>query len=171
MNASFFTRFKAFLFDYILIFAYIVLLIVISVFIFPPVQQLFIGSVVFAQFFGFLIITLPVSLYFIICDSKLVGQTWGKKKMGIRVVNNRGEAISVPQMIFRVVLKFLPWELSHYLVYRLMYLGDEPFPLIYTVIGCVIYALMIAYILTAIFTKKKQSLYDIIAKTYVIKDK
>ena len=73
-------------------------------------------------------------------------------------------------MIFRVILKFLPWELSHYLVYRLMYLGDEPVPLIYTVIGCVIYALMIAYILTAIFTKKKQSLYDIISKTYVIKE-
>ena len=93
MNASFLLRLKAFLFDYILIFAYIVLLILISVFIFPPVQQLFIGSVVLAQFYGFLIITLPVSLYFIICDSKLVGQTWGKKKMGIRVVNNRGEAV------------------------------------------------------------------------------
>lgn len=170
MHASFLLRFKAFLFDYILIFSYIVLLILMNVLIFPQIQQLFIGNVVVAQFFGFLFITLPVSLYFIICDSKLVGQTWGKRKVGIRVVNSKGEAVSVPRMIIRVTIKFLPWELSHFLVYRLVYI-EGPVPLLYMGIGGTIYALMAAYILTVIFAKKKQSVYDLISNTYVINEK
>lgn len=57
------------------------------------------------------------------------------------------------------------------LAYRLVFIGDEAVPLSYSLIGEVIYSLIFVYILTAIFTKKKQSLYDIIAKTYVEKIK
>ncbi|MEH7239322.1 RDD family protein [Bacillus sp. JJ1562] len=169
MNASFLLRFKAFMIDYILILVYLVVLFIINVFLFPGLQEFFKGSVVVAQFTGFLMVTLPVSLYFIISDSKIGGQSFGKRKSGIRVIRKNEEAVSLLQMAFRTLVKFLPWELSHFLVYRLMYLGDIEFPFAYTLIGGLIYALMISYILTCIFTKKKQSLYDILAKTYVVK--
>lgn len=170
MNASFLLRLKAFLIDYLFILIYIVLLILVNVFLFPSLQQFFTGSVVTAQLAGFLVITLPVSLYFIISDSVLSGQSFGKRKVGIKVVTQNGEPLSIMHAVFRTMLKFSPWELSHYLVYRLVYLeGDVPFQ--YTLIGGIVYALMFAYILTAIFTKKKQSLYDLIVKTEVIKIK
>ncbi len=155
--------------DYILILAYLAVLFVLSVFLIPGLQEFFKGSLVVAQFTGFLMVTLPVSLYFIISDSKIGRQSFGKRKSGIRVVGKNGEAVSLLQMAFRTLLRFLPWELSHFLVYRLMYIEDGEVPFTYTLIGGLIYALMFAYILTCIFTKKKQSLYDILAKTYVVK--
>lgn len=167
-NATFLLRFKAFIFDYILIFAYLSLLVVLNVFIFPSIQSWFNKSLILAQFIGFLMVTLPVSLYFIIFDSVIGKQSYGKRKAGIKVVTNQGDSPSFIASIVRVALKFLPWELSHFLIYRLVSMGDEKVPLLYTSIGAIIYILMFAYILTAIFTSKKQSIYDLITKTQVI---
>ena len=169
MNATFIMRFKAFMLDYLLIFAYLVVLAIFNILIFPSVQSLFNGSLVLAQFTGFLMVTLPISLYFIISDSVIGRQSFGKRRMGIKVVNERNETLPILHAIFRTILKFLPWELSHYLVYRLVYLGDGEVPLNYYIVGGIIYALMFAYILTALFTKRKRSLYDIVVKTQVIK--
>jgi len=161
-------RLKAFMVDYIFIFMYLVLLFV-NVLLFPSLQNFFNSSLAVAQFAGFLMVTLPVSLYFIASDSALFGQSFGKRKMGIQVVDRKGEPLSIWRSVFRTFLKFLPWELSHYLVYRLVYLGEEPVPLSYSIIGGLIYALMLAYVLTALFTKKKRSLYDLAAATAVVK--
>lgn len=167
MSATFLLRLRAFMIDYILILAYIAILF-LTVLLFPSLKLLFTGSLIKAQFIGFLIITLPVALYFIMLDSRMIGQTFGKRKMRIKVVDQHGETPSLWRLVFRTMLKFLPWELSHFLVYRLVHLGEGDVPLTYSVIGGIIYALMIIYILTALFTKNKQSLYDIIVKTRVI---
>ncbi|MFJ7827262.1 RDD family protein [Psychrobacillus sp. NPDC096623] len=107
-------RFKAFMLDYVLIFAYLVVLVIINVFLFPSVQSFFSESLVVAQLTGFLMVTLPVSLYFIISDSVIVGQSFGKRMMGIKVVNVKDENLPILHSICRTTLKFLPWELSHY---------------------------------------------------------
>ena len=52
-------------------------------------------------------VTLPVSLYFIICDSVIGKQSYGKRKVGIKVVTNQGDSPSVIVSIIRVALKFL----------------------------------------------------------------
>lgn len=168
MNAGFLLRLKAFMIDYLFILAYLIGILLVNMFGLPSLKNLFTGSLVTAQFTGFLLVTLPVSLYFIISDSVIGGQSFGKKKIGIRVVDHKGAALSVPRTTVRTLLKFLPWELSHYLVYRLIYMADGEVPLNYTLTGGLIYALLFAYILTAIFTKKKTSLYDIAVKTQVI---
>ena len=169
MNASFLLRFKAFIIDYILIFIYLVGLFIVSIFLFPSLQRFFTGSLVVAQFTGFLLVTFPVSLYFIISDSNIGEQSFGKRKAGIKVVGTNGEALSMLHLTFRTILKFLPWELSHFLVYRMIYIGEGEISFTYYLLGGLIYALIFTYILTAIFTKKRQSLYDIVAKTYVVK--
>ena len=171
MNATFLMRLKAFMLDYLIIFAYLVVLAILNVFLFPSVQNFFSESLVVAQFTGFLMVTLPVSIYFIISDSVIGRQSFGKRYIGIKVVNEKDETISILHALCRTILKFLPWELSHYLVYRLIYLGDAEVPLNYYIIGGIIYALMFAYILTTLFTKRKKSLYDIVVKTQVIKVK
>ena len=167
MEASFLQRMKAFLIDYLFILCYIAFLLVVSLFLFPPIRQLFLGPQWLAQLGGFLLLTLPVALYFIISDSTIGGQSFGKSKMGIKVVGINGKSVSVIHMIGRTILKLLPWELSHYLVYRLMNIEDVP--LHDYVIGSLIYMLVFGNILAATFTKKKQSLYDIILQTRVIK--
>ncbi|MCK0471051.1 RDD family protein [Halalkalibacter sp. APA_J-10(15)] len=171
LNATFPLRLKAFMIDYLFILIYMATLFIISTFLFPNIQELYTHSLFSAQLTGFFMLTVPVSVYFIIFDSNIVGQSIGKKKLGIKVVNHYGEAISLSQSALRVILKFLPWELSHFLVYRLIYIGDGDIPFLYTIIGILIYALIFAYLLTAIFTNKKQSLYDLIVKTEVIQTK
>ncbi|PYZ96408.1 hypothetical protein CR205_11835 [Alteribacter lacisalsi] len=169
MSASLIIRFKAFMIDYSIIIIYLLLLLVTSVFLYPQIQYVFTGSPATAQLAGFLLVTMPVSVYFIVGDSAMGGQTFGKRAVEIRTVTEAGEPVSVFRAIVRTALKFLPWELSHFLVYRLMYLEDTSVPIVYYILGGTIYALMFAYILTAIFTRKKQTLYDLIVQTKVVK--
>lgn len=169
MNAGFLLRFKAFLIDYILILGYGAVLLIFNVFLFPQVQNLFKESMWLAQFTGFVMVTLPVSIYFIVSDFVFHGQSFGKKKIGIRTIGENGARLSLGRAVFRVALKFLPWELSHFLAYRLAALGEMEVPIVYFFLGGIVYALIILYIATAIFTKKKQAFYDIIAKTQVVK--
>lgn len=169
MNADFPVRLKAFLFDYVLIVAYGLVLAAFSMFLIPSIQQLFTGSPASAQLAGFLMITLPVSLYFILADSRLGGGSFGKRITGIRVRDMDVRPLSVLHSAVRTALKFLPWELSHFLVYRLMWLGDNSVPMGYMVIGGLIYALIGVYIAAPFFTKNKQSVYDLAARTQVIR--
>lgn len=169
MNVSFWLRLKAFFIDYLFILAYLALLFIANVFILPDLQKFFQGSMATAQFTGFLMVTLPVSLYFVISEVLFNGQSVGKKKLNMQVVGAEGEKISLRKSVFRTILKFLPWEMSHFLIYRLMEIGEEPVPGFYMIVGIWIYALMFLYILTAIFTEKKLAFYDRIAKTKVVK--
>ncbi|WP_026691761.1 RDD family protein [Alteribacter aurantiacus] len=167
MNASFLLRFKAFMIDYIVILIYLSGLLVVSLFLYPSIQQLFNGSLFMNQLFGFLLVTLPISVYFIISDSKIGTQSFGKRKSGIRVVDMNGEPLSVSHNALRTVLKFLPWELSHFAVYRFSAGGEVALSL-YLLTG-VIYTLIFIYIVTAIFSKRRQSLYDFVLRTQVVR--
>ncbi|KGP71264.1 RDD family protein [Pontibacillus yanchengensis] len=169
MYATFLSRLKAFFIDYLLILMYLVLLILVSVFIIPDVQKLFQGSLLLAQGFGFLLVTLPVSLYFAIADSVVGGASLGKRKVGIQVVGREGTAVSVLHSLFRTALKFLPWELSHFLVYRMIEVGDGETPVMYFVLGGLIYAWIFANVIAVVFTKRKQSIYDLVVRTRVLK--
>ncbi|SDN34022.1 RDD family protein [Tenuibacillus multivorans] len=169
MNASFFIRLKAFGVDYILIALYLIFLLTIGVFLFPNPQSLISDSFIKSQIFSFLILTLPVSLYFIIFDSSLGKQTVGKRLLGIQVVNQHGAPLSIKRSIIRTSLKFLPWELSHFLVYRFVYVPEQDWTIYVYLVMFLTYGLIFIYLLTAIFTKHKQSLYDLLTKTEVIK--
>ncbi|MBD2848036.1 RDD family protein [Paenibacillus sp. IB182496] len=167
-NASFISRCKAFLLDYVIILGYLALLAVVNLFVFPELQQLFIGSPLRAQLAGFVMVTLPVSLYFIFGDAR-GGGTFGKRRIGIRVADRSGYGPGIARMVFRTAVKFLPWELAHFLAYRLSRTGEEDaIPTYLYLVGGTVYALMLVYILTAIFTPKKQALYDLIASTRVV---
>ncbi|WP_227396243.1 RDD family protein [Jeotgalibacillus aurantiacus] len=169
MPVNILTRGKAFLLDYLLILFYLVLIFCLYL-VFPmQIEALFSGGPWRNQLAGFLIVTLPVSLYFAVSDSRLVGQTFGKRKTNIQAVDHHGQPLTFLHSFIRVLLKFLPWELSHFLVYRLVLLGDSPMPVSYTILGITIYGLMFTYILTAVFTPKKQTLYDLLTRSRVVR--
>lgn len=168
-SAGIWIRLKAFIWDYLWLFLYLCFIVLLSVVLLPGLQDLFNGPVGIAQLTGFLLVTLPISLYFAIADSTLFKGTFGKKKLGIQVVDTTGDSIGFLRSLFRIILKFLPWELSHFLIYRLIHLGEGEFPLHLMIIGGLIYLLMFAYILTAIFSKEKRSLYDSLSGTKVVR--
>lgn len=168
-SAGIWVRIKAFTWDYLWLFIYLCFIALLSMLLIPGLQDYFNGSVGIAQLTGFLMVTLPISLYFAVGDSHLFNGTFGKSKMRIRVVDGEGKPIGLLRSLFRIILKFLPWELSHFLVYRLVHLGEDKVPLHLMMIGGLVYILMFTYILTAIFSKEKRSLYDRLSGTTVIR--
>ncbi|ALS79604.1 hypothetical protein AUO94_13645 [Planococcus kocurii] len=168
-SAGIWIRLKAFTLDYLWIFLYLILVGLLTVVLAPELQDYFNDSAGVAQLTGFLLVTLPVSLYFAIGDSALFKGTYGKRKMRIRVVDIHEQPTGILRSAVRVIFKFLPWELSHFLVYRLVRLGEDEFPLSLMLIGSVIYLLIFIYILTAIFSKEDRSFYDWMSGTKVIR--
>ncbi|MGH2319478.1 hypothetical protein ACRC6Q_17190 [Planococcus sp. SE5232] len=70
MYAGFWLRLKAFAVDYLLIFGYLLLVMIVSLFLIPSLEELFQASRPIAQLTGFLLVTFPVSLYFILTKNK-----------------------------------------------------------------------------------------------------
>ena len=81
-----------------------------------------------------------IHAYFIICEAFCDGATLGKKAMRLKVVNSQYEKITLWQAIVRTV--------SKYISVATLYIG----------------------FIMVLFSKKKLSLHDRIANTYVIKD-
>lgn len=167
-SAGVWIRLKAFTLDYLWVFLYLCLFGLVTMVAAPGIQEYFNGPVGTAQLTGFLLVTLPVSLYFAIGDSVLFKGTYGKRKIGIQVLNVHGQPIGILRSAIRVIFKFLPWELSHFLVYRLVSLGEDEFPLYLMLTGSLVYLLIFVYILTAIFSEENRSLYDRLSGTAVV---
>ena len=121
--AGFFSRMIAFWIDFIVI-------VILWGIIGEPIESIFSRD----------ILGLAMSSYFIGLEVFAKGATLGKRAMKIRVVNAKGENITLLQGIIRFFTKFLS--------------------LIFFCIGFII----------IVFSKRKQGLHDSIADTYVIKE-
>lgn len=168
--AGFWRRASAFALDYIPIFIYLLVITLLSLLfnsLFRTNQLLFANRVQ-AQFTAFLFVTLPVMLYFAMSESSLRQATWGKRRMGLKVTNYIGGRISFWRSLARTALKFIPWELSHTLVWEIYFSPqinvawiNYGFVLVYVLIGLNIASLTLS--------RKHQALYDFLAGTYVAK--
>jgi uncharacterized RDD family membrane protein YckC len=120
-----------------------------------------------AQVTGFLLVTLPISLYFALSKSSGRQATWGKRKLGLRVTNENGERISLGRSLARTASKFVPWELSHTLIWSII-LTPEMNPNLVNYGFALVYLLIGVNLACLVMTKKHQTLYDMLAKTYVV---
>lgn len=167
--AGFWKRAGAFALDYILILGYLVGIALLSLLVntfFGTSQWLF-ADRVRAQFVAFLIVTLPVTLYFAISESSPSQATWGKRRLKLKVTDQNGQQISAWRSLARTVLKFIPWELSHTLIWQIYFSPqiesawiNYGFVLVYLLIGLNVACLLL--------TKTHQTLYDLLTSTYVI---
>ena len=167
--AGFWQRVAAFALDYIIILGYLlavtlIFLLVNQVF---GVNQWLFADRVRAQFFAFLLVTLPVILYFAVSESSARQATSGKGRLKLKVVNRNGNRIRFWRAFGRTVLKFIPWELSHTLIWQLYFSQQREstwinygFALVYLLLGL--------NILSLVITKTNQTLYDLLTSTYVI---
>ena len=159
-------RIVAFALDFLIIAAYIMILLGLGL----SLNAITGGITLFSSplavdLMAFLVLVLPVILYFALQEGSSRQATWGKRRMKLKVVNKQGNMLRPWQTLFRSVLKFLPWQLAHTSVIN-MWLGNQA-P-IFMVAALTAQGLVIIYIIGIWFNKKHQALYDLAAGTYVV---
>lgn len=168
-------RILAFLLDYLLIAVYLLLLVLIGV-------GLGLGAWrgLFQQFFvdpnrsevsAFLLLVLPIWLYFALCEASPWQATWGKRRMGLCVTTIEGARLSLPRALWRSAVKLLPWELTHACLWRIPgwpLKPSDPSPLILAGL-ILVWVLVIVYLAGLFLGKRHQTLYDWLAGTCVVK--
>lgn len=166
--APFKKRIFAFLLDYLVITIYGIFVVGTISFVFRPyIEPLFSSSPVTAEVTGFLIITLPISLYFILCECSKWKGTFGKRKMGISVVDVFGQRIGISRSAIRTAVKFLPWEIAHFGVWQLM-LSSSLSEITVYIILIVVNLAILTYLIIPFTNKKKKNVYDWVAGTEVV---
>lgn len=167
-------RMGAFLLDYLLISVYLALLVAISVGLGQgPLQSLF--HTLFAdpnrsELSAFLMLVLPVILYFAILESSPWQATVGKRVLGLRVTGAQRDRLNFPRALARSVLAFVPWELTHACLWRIPgwpLAPAPPAPIIAA--GLVlVWVILAVYLASMLLSKKHQALYDTLTNAYVI---
>jgi uncharacterized RDD family membrane protein YckC len=163
-------RVAAFALDYILILFYLALLTLIMLALdsFFGITQWLFAERIRAQVSAFLLVTLPVTLYFSFGEASARKATRGKAKLRIQVTDLHGRRIGLWRALARTGLKFVPWELSHTLIWTITFSNanvpdwvNYGFVLVYGLLGLNLASLVL--------TRKHQALYDLLAGTCVIK--
>lgn len=170
--AGLWARVVAFAFDYLAIALYLILLATIGLVVnsaFPDITPTLFGNPVSGQITGFLTATLPVTLYFALLESSPWQATWGKRRQRLKVIRSNGERLTRTRAIGRTVLKFIPWELAHTCIWQIGFGRQEPSPMI-TAGFVLVWILVGANVVRLWISPTRQTLYDWLAGTYVVKE-
>lgn len=65
-----------------------------------------------------LVLTVPIILYFALSEASQFQATLGKRLMKLSVVDTSGERPPLKQTAIRAVVKFLPWEFFHTIIWH-----------------------------------------------------
>ena len=174
--AGFFKRIYAFALDYLVIAGYLLLLtgvILGSNFLFGSFEiwSSTFESPIIRDLVAFFTGILPVILYFTFQESSAAQATWGKRKIGLKVVDKRGERLSKLRALGRSLLKFFPWQLAHTALFNIPGWPMAPETPATWVVICMVMSqgLVIIYLLFLAIHKAHQTPYDFVAGTYVIR--
>src|SRR5258708_29614666 len=114
-----------------------------------------------------MMILVPVFVYHLVCEITMNGQSFGKKILGIKVVNENGGRASVSQFIIRWLIRT-----SDYIYVMIIFTADYFPDRTVILIFLAIYApLTIIDIVLVVSTKKAQRLGDILAHTILVRTK
>jgi len=172
MYAGLWNRIKAFSADYLIISLYILVLVVVSYLIqsiYPAILQPLFLNPLTSQLTGFLMMTLPVTLYFALSESSSHQATWGKRWQGLKVIHVNGSGISFGRAVSRTLIKFIPWELAHTCIWQISHSGREPGLLIQTGL-ILVWVLIGMYIGTLLISFKNQAPYDWFTNSVVVRN-
>lgn len=168
--AGFIQRSVAFAADYIIIGSYLAVLVAIGAAVnatLPAVTSTLFGGPISGEAMGFLLITLPVTLYFALSEASFRQASWGKQKKRLRVVDSNGSRLSYARAFERSILKFIPWELAHLCIWQVTFAGDTPSPVISA--GFILVWFLVALnIVSMQISPTRQTLYDRLAGTLVV---
>lgn len=172
--AGFPQRLGAFALDMILILAYIIIVLVvfagiaIGILHLPLIQGM---NPVFSDLVAFVTVVLPVILYHAIQESSSRQATWGKRRLGLRVISKDGDKLSFTRSFARSVVKFLPWQIAHTCLFHIpgWPYATQVFPT-WTLVGFgIVYTLLIINLITLTFTPSHRTLHDWVAGSSVVR--
>jgi len=169
--AGFWVRSLAFAWDYLPIAAYLGLLVgagVVADRMWQPLTDVLFGTPLSGEASGFLLITLPVGLYFALSEASQRQATWGKTRTGLRVTDLAGRRLSSVGSLGRTALKFVPWELAHACIWQISFAAVRSSP-VYVAGFSLVWLLVFANVVSMLASPKRQTLYDRIAGTLVVR--
>lgn len=114
-----------------------------------------------------LTVSLPTWLYFALQERSPRGATPGKRWLGIAVRDTGDGTVGTGRALMRTAIKLLPWELTHLTIMLPIPLWWDPTPGFRFGL-VVVYALLGLYMLTMIFSPRKQGPHDFVARTVVV---
>lgn len=160
-------RIKALLIDYVCIVAYLIILFVLMIsiytFILNGIPQF---TEIQNQWLAFLTTVFPVTIYFIIKESRKPYASFGKKKAGLKISYTKSP---IKGSVIRNILKFLPWQFGHLSVIKGIYSGfDSIFVFVFYGLALI---LPIIYILMVAFRKDHRHLPDLLSGSQIISEK
>lgn len=170
-TAGLWPRVLAFAVDYLPISAYLVALVVIALVArvaAPGMVSVLFGNPLSGELTGFVLITLPVTLYFALLESSAWQATWGKRRLGLRVTRTDGQRLSRGRSLGRTALKFVPWELAHACIWQVSFAGPRPSPLIFAGFALV-WLLVGANLASLVASRKHQTIYDWLSGALVVR--
>ena len=162
-------RLLAFALDYIVISAYLVVLVIVGVVLArtpagPGFRALF-ANPNSAEATAFLLLVVPVLLYFAIFESSHWQATWGKRVLRLRATTTSGERAGFLRALWRNALKLLPWELTHACLWRIPgWPFDPQTPPLWINVGLIlVWVIVVVYVISLAFSRSGQTLYDYLA--------
>lgn len=159
-----FRRIAAFMVDWLVLAVYAAgLFMLVS----PLVAPLFADSPFTAELVGFVLLTLPMVLYFSLMEASSWQATIGKRVLRLRVAQSQnGRRLKYPRSLLRSVVKFLSWELAHFAVWNVFVFTDSPAQAAGIGALALSYLLIFAYGIS-LFVKSGRTPYDLAAKSIV----
>jgi uncharacterized RDD family membrane protein YckC len=171
--ASPWRRVAAWMLDYLVILAYLIALTATSLGVLSSPAASVLSSAltrpITAEVVGFLTLTGPVILYFALTEASPWQATLGKRALRIVVVGPGGTRLPFGRAIVREVVRFLPWEMAHALIWPLALAPHlEPFPV--TIGGfAVVYLLLFVYLVSLFVGSEHRTIYDRLAGSRVMR--
>ena len=115
----------------------------------------------------FLVISLPMWLYFILNESSPRQATLGKSLLGLKVTDMDGNRLKGSTATWRTAYKLAFFEIGHLSFLFPTPLFDEPNPS-FRVGFAIVIALMLAYFAVTLITPRRQSIHDLAVHTLVV---
>ena len=158
--------------DYLVILAYLIVLTAASLATqLSPAASIFSRALmrpITAELVGFLTLTGPVILYFAFTEASAWQATVGKRALRLVVVGPGGGRLSLGRAFVREVVRFLPWEMAHALIWPLaLPPHKEPLPVTLGGFGAV-YLLLIVYVVSLFVGSEHRTVYDRLAGSRVM---
>ena len=156
-------RFTALLMDYFILLIYAGFLFLIS----PIIEPLFRKSALQSELFGFILLVVPVFLYFFLFEASRLKATPAKLILHIKIVKIDGTDFNYKNSLIRSLVKFVPWELAHFAIWQLIF-PNSNFPFLAIILLVITNILALLYFAFPFFNIKARALHDYAAHTMLI---
>ena len=114
---------------------------------------------------AFAVLVAPVVVTFAAQDSSASRATFGKRRLGLQVVDRDGGRVGLPRALARESVRFSPWVLAHVAVFGLARGSDWPGYLVLAVLAQVI---VLASVVMMAADRQGRAIHDWCAGTRVV---